>query len=184
MVSFESQEVEFPFAVVTWYSCGFVSRENTVRKSWSELRLCHWLPICLAALPPMRIQSAITVKRRSWGNFFTVLSRVLRQTNKRTSVFWNGLSFSYVFVNFPACMQSRTLRMTGIRLCNALQCQWLANGESPTIVANRVVRSTFLNFYAITTVWFDSILWKWHDCNILNYLFLTKSTISVEFGQG
>lgn len=160
-MSLKSRKIELSFAVVTCYSYGFVSRENTVRKSWSELRLCRWLPICLAALFPMRIQSAITVKRRSWGNFFTVLSGELWQTNIRLHIFWDGLSFSRVFVNLYVFIRTRTLpslHMTGVQLRNALQCQWLANGESSTIVANRVVRWTFLNFYAITTVWFDSIL--------------------------
>lgn len=151
MVLLERWKIEFSFAVVTSHSCGFVSRENQVRKSWSELRLCRWLPICLAALFPMRIQSAITVKRRSKKIFFTDLWVNISWTNPDLPIFEHGLSFSHVLVNFEVCFLTRTPPVFTWQ-ASASQCtaMAMANGESFTIVANRAVRYTFMIFYAET----------------------------------
>lgn len=48
------------------------------------------------------------------------------------------LRFLQIFVFVSETRTLSSLHMTGVQLRNALQ--WLANGESPTIVANRVVR--------------------------------------------
>lgn len=75
-------------------------------------------------------------------------------TNKHMTMYTLRRSFFFLcFYKFEFVSKPRTLpslHMTGVQLRNALQ--WLANGESSTIVANRVVRYTFLNFYAISIV--------------------------------
>lgn len=130
-MSLDTRRTRLYFAVVRCYSCGFAFRENTVRKSWGELRLRR----CLSA---SRIQSAITVKRRFVRDFFfpVVFDDVLKQTNTRTCVFWDALSFSPVFVIFWRLCRDPHYSPDGLR--NVLQ--WLANGESFTIVDNRAVR--------------------------------------------
>lgn len=101
MVSLESRDVELSFAVVTFCSYGFVWRENTVGKSWSELRLSVTTEPRCSALSYANTVSHYSRKAQISEVIFSPFSLLYySELNIWLYPSWSALSFSYVFINF------------------------------------------------------------------------------------